>query len=529
MPENEPYAIANYIGKETSIKIDKKPIKEKIDIKLEKLPRDLVAIAENVARISGTWNPVEIYTPNVASQESEKKKFFEAHDKGEEYNPQFIYEYANSLDLKTSRERLLTQMHALRDFGEKKKRFFWQKHDKKGGKLTLDRGTRIFRTALYFKIKDDLATCDLVDGIKSKSEEKINAALKQKYPGIDQSLYDLAVSEYVKMSHPKPEGEEKKEKGLLSDDEIKWLGERKVKAPEIAEAFKWALSRYGLLRTSTNGKGFMVKISKEATNIDVRDKSVFGPTVFIPENREFDTKTLLGLIAHEIEGHARQSVNGEEVFLLGGGRLKIDNEQLYEGLGKRYETMIEKKLFGSSESTPVPYATFAVKMADEGNSFAQIFKDQLERRIQVKLKTVSTIEPADMEKIKDNAWTTTYRTMRGHVDMTNPNKFAMTKDLSYLRGYQMDKQLVENGLGFINEEGVIAQGGLALIAELKLSPEKLPHPFLDVATQYWDEVLKPQYKSSPPKPKNDVISQAEEVAKKAWDNSEVKEKVLVSA
>jgi hypothetical protein len=102
------------------------------------------------------------------------------------------------------------------------------------------------------------------------------------------------------------------------------------------------------------------------------------------------------------------------------------------------------------------------------------------------------IDKEKMDKIKRNAWRTTYRIMRGHTDMTNPKKFAMAKDLGYLRGYQMDKQLRDNDLGYINEEGVIASGGLTMLAEMKLPKDHLPHPFRNVTQKYWEEVLRPQ-------------------------------------
>ncbi len=501
MPEKDDYHIANYMAKEQDIFLNKTPIKEKLDLKIEKLPRELVEIAEKIARISGTWNPVEIYTPDSASVDAEKAKVMDSYDQGVEYNPEFNYKYANSLNLSVYRQSLMHEMHKLRTFGSKKKHF-WQRHDKLGGKLTLDRGTRLFRTALYFKIKDDLATCDLVDGIKTKNEEKISAALKQKYPGTDEALYDMAVAEYVRLTHDGEADDEKidESKAALSLKEIEWLKNKTFDAAGIAEAFKWALKECGLLRTSTSGKGFRVVIESEATGIDVRDKSPNGPTVFIPKDRKMNGRRLLGLIAHEIEGHARQSANGEELFFLGGGRLKIDNEQMYEGLGLRNEKNIEKKLFGAEHAAPSPFYVFATRMAEEGASFYKIFEDQVDRRLRVALKKPtefalppkSEIDEKVLKNAKEDAWKNTYRVMRGHIDMTNPKKYAMAKDLGYMRGYMLDRQLLNNDLGFLNEEGVIASGALAMMAELKLSAEKMPYPFLDVATKYWNEVLKPQ-------------------------------------
>ncbi len=494
--------IAQYLNKEQTIGLEGEPIPDKVDIpRVENLPRQLVEIAESVARTSGTWNPVEIYTADADSIASEQQKVFDSYDQGIEYNPKFTYSTAEGMDMMMGRRRLMHQMHKLRQFGEKRKGIF-QKRVHLGGKQSLDRSTRLFRTALYYKIKDDLATCDLVDGIKARDEEQIGHALKQKYPGTDQSLYDLAVAEYVRLTFRGDSDDDTETTGnaLLSKDEISFLKEKELTASEVAEAFKWALSQYGILRTASNGKGFMVKVSKDATAIDVRSKSNFGPTVFVPEDRKMSAYELLPLIAHEIEGHARQETNGEETFMLGGGRLKIDNEQLYEGLGLRYEFETKKKLYGIKDPAPSPYYTLAAKMAEDGASFAQIFKDQVDKRIRVHLKRpLGSILPEEtgidkekMDKIKRNAWRTTYRIMRGHTDMTNPKKFAMAKDLGYLRGFQMDKQLRDNDLGYINEEGVIASGGLTMLAEMKIPKDHLPHQFRNVTQKYWEEVLRPQ-------------------------------------
>lgn len=510
MSEFPAYDIANYIDKKRTIHAENEPIPEELEIpRIEKLPRELVKIAENVAHISGTWNPVEIYTADENIISEERKKVFEAYDKNEEYNPYLSYSYAQSLNLKPSQLLLEKELHKLRQFGEKKKKF-WQKNGKKSGKLTLDRGTRLFRTALYYKIKDDLATCQLVDGIKSTDEDVISSALKLKYPGTDQNLMDNATAEYIRLIHEGDDEDEDtlvpKEDGLLSKEEISWLKKREFTPEQTSEAFKWALQQYGILRTTSNGRGFYVKSSGKATSIDVRSKSADGPTVFIPTDRSkpISAYTLLSLMAHEIEGHARQDVNGEELFFLGGGRLKIDNEELYEGLGLRYEFDAKRKLYGVTNTAPSPYYTFASRMAEEGNTFFDIFKDQMEKRLRVHLKKPLLtagenlsigVDQKKMDQIKRQSWLTTYRVMRGHIDMSNKKKFAMTKDLGYLRGFLMDKQLRDNDLGFLNEEGIMAKGGLAMLAELKVDENTIPIPFKDVTTKYWEEVLKPQMKT----------------------------------
>ena len=446
----------------------------------ENLPSELVSVAETVASISSSWNPVEIYTAEGKSREQEKQKFLQAFDRGEVHNPTFTYSHAELLNLGNSRERLEEQLATVRKFKPQ------------------DRVTRLARAALYFKIKDDLATADLVAGIQSRDDKKNARALKQKYLGTDPALMQLAEEIYAKLTY---EGvaDEQEGQGLLSSDEKEYLRGKTYDAQDIKEAYEFILSRYGILRTDGNSHGFKVKIDPDASSVDVRDKASEPMTVYIPHDRKMNGITLLTTSAHEIEGHAIQGVSGLELFGIGGGPLRIDDEQLYEGYGLRRETEMKKKLLGVEDVGPRPFYPLAVKMAEEGGSFYEIFSDQLRRHLRVALRKPTdeelpqpdAINPRTLETAKNNAWLVTYRVMRGHIDMSNKEGYAMAKDLGYMRGFQMDSQLQDHGHGHINESGIIAPKALQIIAELNLSADSLPLPFIDATTAYWQEVLKP--------------------------------------
>lgn len=446
----------------------------------ETLPRELVTIAETIGELTETWNPIEFYTPG--NTQKEKVRFLDSFLADEEYNPAFTYPYAEQFSLGDTQRRLKNLLHRVRGFEPK-------------GQID-----RLARVALRYKIGDDLATCDLIEGLQQKDEEKISRALAQKYQGVNDQLWQKAQEIYrMRLSgqHKIPSGQ-----GVVSETEQKALLEREFSAEEIAEAMRWALKEYGMLREDSQNSGFAVAIDEKTTSIDVRDKSIEGPTVFIPKQKKVNGIELLKLIGHEIEGHARQSVNGAQLFLIGGGSLKVDDETLYEGLAKRNDDRLSKSLFGTEEGIPIPHYTYAVRDAMQGKSFSEIFQGQLEMRLRESLNIPLT-EPAPqrlnipektLQKAMDQAWMTTYRVMRGHVDTSNKNSFAMTKDLSYLQGWLLDLQLREEGLGHFNEAAIIARGGLQLLAEFQLSESDLPLPYRDVATKYWQEVLKPNLK-----------------------------------
>ena len=79
----------------------------------------------------------------------------------------------------------------------------------------------------------------------------------------------------------------------------------------------------------------------------------------------------------------------------------------------------------------------------------------------------------------------------------------MTKDLSYLRGWQIDKQLVELGHRHINEAAIMTASDIVMLAEFDLSDAHLPYPYKDVTTKYWIEVLRPQMATQPTGHKKD--------------------------
>ena len=80
----------------------------------ETLPPELVSIAEAIAELTGTWNPVELYTPGNAQEE--KTRFVESFLADKEYNPVFTYPYAEQFSLGDTRQRLKDFLHQVRGF-----------------------------------------------------------------------------------------------------------------------------------------------------------------------------------------------------------------------------------------------------------------------------------------------------------------------------------------------------------------------------------------------------------------------------
>jgi hypothetical protein len=337
----------------------------------------------------------------------------------------------------------------------------------------------------------------MVRGIQQKDEKLIKRAVNEKYQPLDDDLLRLAYGVHERESLP-PQQEHLSE-GSLSADEKSYLKTTTFKADAIAEAFIWALKRMNIYAEAPGQEGFRVEITDAATSIDVRDKSVAGPTVFIPTSREVTGKYLLNLLAHEIGSHARQSMNGKRLFAIGGGALKIDDETLYEGLAMRAEQKMNAEMFGEAAAVAGPLYTLGSEIANRGGSFHDVFQRIHDIVLHHKLKIHPSKDLPPLDQIAGDArmharnegWRVAYRVMRGHTDMANPESYAMTKDLAYLRGQEIDRELQEVGLGHLNEAAVLDGAGLRLVQEFNLQPEDLPIPNMNLPQQYWEEVLKP--------------------------------------
>lgn len=450
---------------------------------LQDLPPETLALADALEAISGKWNPVELYTADNVMEE--KAAFIDAFKRGESYVPSFVYGHAASFDVASARpalEELRTRAFALPKESDR---------------------DRLARITLIAKIDDDLATCDIAEGMQKHDDVLVARGCRAKYPGGDAELTAFTTQAFAdflvdppKRIRPAPEND------VVSDEEMLYLEKRMMTPEEQAAAFTWALKKLGIYRESgTEGDGFEVIVDPEATAIDVRDKSKRGSVVVIPTVRDegITAEELCALIEHEIGAHARQAVNGKRLFKVGGGALRKDDETLYEGLAMRYEWQFGERYYGKVRDGMelIALYVFAVDRAEEGGSFGDIFRDQLDRRLRIALKVpygqelpgADAIDGATYDKCLGQAWRTTYRVMRGHTDATNKQGFAMAKDLSYLRGWLMDRQLREKNLGHANEAAIMSADGLRSLGTMSFEPEDVPVKYQPIGEEYLRMIL----------------------------------------
>lgn len=491
MSHEIPSQVARYLDNRTRVDIMAPEL-----VRIDEIPHELVEIGEQLRTISQTWNPVEFVTPSKESLDTEKARVFEAFDAQVEYNPVFEYP-STALDDDEAQEA----EDKIRDLIRQVRAFHPTSLVGRAGKVSL-----------YFKLKDDLASLELHAGIKEKDEVKIRDAMTSKYQGTDQLLVLTAHTMYEQLCTedvPIDESVEPDSRPLLTEDQQQLLRSETVDAEGIRRAFEYVLGEYGIL--SNDGEsGFRVVVTPDATSIDVRDKSQHPMTIYIPAGRKVSAAKLLELCRHEIEGHARQSMNGRR-FYIGGGSLKVDDETLYEGLAKRLDEDFNKTFFGTDAGVPNPYYTLAAVKAESGASFYDIFCDQVDMQLHVLLhmpadRSLESISPDVLQGVLDTAkkraWMYTFRVMRGHTDTSNQHSYAFAKDLAYLRGWLMDKALVDAGHGYINEAAILQGSALPLIGRFGIKESDLKYPFRDATKAYCFNVLLPQLSTN--KPMSDV-------------------------
>lgn len=479
---------------------------KKDNIQLENLEGltfpELTPFLEEIVHLTSSWNPVEIYTATNAK--TQKESFLKNYrETGDADNPQFNYELADKLDFSEAKNHLLQIRREIMALAKQIKNS--EASDNQKTKLKY-----LACVLAILKVNDDLTTANMLEGIKSKNDSQTKLALDQKYgKGLSEALITeaeniyqqkVAESDKTKIStQQKPDKsseineatEVEKQSPILSREEQEWLLSQEFNAEQIADVFNWALERYGFLAKEAGDFGFIVKIDPRATSIDVRDKNQSEqPTIVIPDNRLINGKNLLSLIGHEIESHARQSMNGAKLFAFGGGKLKIDGEAPYEGLAKQADIRFAHDYFGESSPTPLPYYIKAIELAQSGKTFKEVFAEMVKLRQNVAHKTELT------DKILDGAWSTTYRVFRGSSDPENKAHYAMPKDKAYVEGFLLSKQLKDLGYDQYNQMAITTGAGIKMLGLFDVKPTDIPYPNLDLQREYWEKFLKPKFEQS---------------------------------
>lgn len=473
--------------------------------------KKILEIAHEIAPYTGKINPIVLLTvDNVV----ETKKRFLANPTE---NPTFSY--ANSVgelkaavgeDIQTVLEKLKAAMHALLH-------------------IRCKRGTidQIARIVLGSIIRDHTAALRMAQGLENNDELQVKQALGRMY-GERLDPETIANAETFFQAALVPDDERvaggvirqdlataivnltrtntltNTEAGLQALQQLRKDDPKNaclyVDAQQVADAFSWALEKYYAAYKEKYSKEidehhkYTIIVTDKASSIDVQEKSPDGKRIVIPRYRIMTVKTLLELIEHEIEAHARQGLNGSSDRLggLGGGALKISDEVLMEGLALTGEEKINREMFGIDPEMSLGRLLyiFAEDLASQGKDFVAVF-NAIKQRVILYETSRGRDVVAREKKISETAWLAAYRAFRGHLDTSNGNAFASLKDRAYFEGYLMAKQLEQEGISHLNEAAIPQVKALRLLARLDIPPETNDFQRLGLAKRYYEEVIGP--------------------------------------
>lgn len=453
------------------------------------LPKVFAQALERLPQLTSRFNPVELYTADDVN--GPKEDFIARYKEGERFNPTLTYKNgAQSLRKSlagdnTSPEKVKAELQTMRASVAD------QKIDP-GDKLA-----GIMRKGILHKIDDDLSTLKLLEGLEKGDDRLVKDAFAVKYgTGVDDALFDASkivfgflVENQVHDTKKKKNAAGPAPKMDLPADLAAHLSKKEtMTAAEFKSGVDWMLGKYYAMYEEKSGKPFppalkyKVEINPKFAAIDVRDKSSDGPIIGIPDKAR-SPKEYLSLLRHEVDAHARQSLNGNFMFGFGGGALKVDEETWYEGLAKKIDTDLVAEMFGDNSSPTLPYYPFAIRMAEQGKSFVEVFEAMADLRL----------EAGSSEKMSlNNAWNTAYRVFRGHSDTSNKEAFAMPKDQAYLRGWMLQNQLSDRGLSHLNEAAIGPLDGPHTLSQFDFGPDDLMFPDVDLTRAYFEEVMRPK-------------------------------------
>lgn len=423
-------------------------------------------------QITAQINPVQLLTPDQVGQE--KAHFQEALRTGQIYNPQFTYRTVIG-DLKKSLEKTPGVRHATTwdallamNAGFHEHILLLEQH--------LDHPViKVIIPLLHAKIDDDQAALELAKALDEESSEAIAVALSKLYAA-PTAMYIEAAQQLTAVIHQHPTLLPWIREVMPNHDPLlQKLEQDTAPASVLKDITERATQMYYDYVTQMwpdplpSSLRFSVEMDEKYVNFDVRDKSSQGPVIGIPDR----PRTWIGMFAlcrHEIDMHVRQSLNGALLYGFGGGMLKLNPEDLYEGTALYAERQFTMKIRGIAQVPSLPYATLVYEAARSGKSFYEAFHMLLQELPEELL----------LEERQDRAWNITYRIYRGRLDTGKGLAYGCAKDTGYLRGAIVTHKLHAAGLEYLLDFGVVPLDMLPIHRRLKRDMQ-LPYPDLNTA------------------------------------------------
>ena len=433
---------------------------------LEPLRVTLRLMTQVTARI----NPVELLVPDQLMEE--RLNFLKAQAAGMPYEMHFTYRMAVE-NLKEALRDVPGMPHA-ENWDTLFNKFEEFHHTIRRLKADVDHPVmEALIPLLHAKVDDDLTAIALAKCLDEEDETGIALHLSRLYTAPSEQDCRAATSLAQVIQSQPALSPLMRETYFDEDHHVTPLLEAEATGEDLRQVIEEAMEMYYAHVTQVWSKPlpsssrYTIQLDPAFVSFDVRDKSSDGPVICIPDVPSPWIR-VFALCRHEIDTHVRQSLNGALLYGLGGGMLKHNEEDLYEGMAMHAEKQFLGEILGLPQIPALPYATIAYDDACQGCSFQETFEHLL------------SLFPGEADTAQqERAWTIAYRIFRGRMDTGAGLPYGCAKDTGYLRGAILAQQLHANHLGHLLDYGIIP---IELLPVHRRFKRDLPLPYPDLNT-----------------------------------------------
>lgn len=486
------------------------PEERKITLDPENLSPEVQKILELYERAHTLTKGLKLTLTNyqIDNLDEEERKFIENYHAGKPENPHFAYTQELAKLQKNCAEKNLNlaqvraELRAITDEVKQIKIASEQKQSQE----------RIGRFALIKLLEETDLDFAIVEGVEQLDEKSLKRTFLRKYNGyVDDGLLQSAEKLY---QHLKEHATDQPADPLLAKlkqirdntppstpegvQELARMNSAERKnyfdATELKEAFDFVLQGYEQYYREKFGTElpedyhYEAVILENAPNISIDHKTRQAK---IPHCRIENPERILELMTHEIEGHVAQRLNTKKYNI--GGKMGTNDATLVEGWANFLAAKNMKEILGKGDEIKeiYPYRVMAIRLAEEGKDFTQIFDYFYHKHSE--LLQARGIAPEKISAQAENvAWGIAYRVLRGHIDSANTEAYANGKDRAYLEGNLMMRQLEALGLTQLNQNFRLATKAPALVNRLNLTEKNMDFPFLNLSAKYFREKILPR-------------------------------------
>lgn len=392
------------------------------------LPGPMLQIIQEIGRKIAPINILETITPT--NHATERQKWLERAQQGEFTCPQFQYN-----------QELLKKLAELEGpiACAKTRCRQWIQHTSSGV---------VANTVMQIvdrRVREAANAVKIAQGILEQDDARTAQAMAEIYGLPQPDTLALAYAYTLEMMNGV---DTIRQSPLITQQEIRRLKELHYDAKQVVEIFAWAAERCGFSKTRP------IMVDEQVIVTSVRDRSTRGPMVLIPKTASYTGMRILGLVAHEVLCHWRDSEN-IDIF---SKNLQSADERFYEGHAMYEQSQVELLFQGETKRLALPWRVIGIDLAKNGANFAKTAREVLDFVLETE---------QDARTALDKTWKTCMRIFRGATN-TAENKvgYAFPKDRAYFEGEALVNKLCLQGVGDLTEFAALTVDDVEQLAQV---------------------------------------------------------------